>query len=105
MRFSTWLVLRKSGIAMRIPTRGSRIFAEWPLPAATSDVAATELGGFRGRRSYKDCAPTELGWFHGWRNYKDFASTDLVGECLVDQNAELTATADIIADTATNSLK
>ena len=45
---------------MRIPARGSRIFVEWPLPTATSDVASTELGVFRGRRSYKDFAPTEL---------------------------------------------
>jgi hypothetical protein len=76
---------------MRIPARGSRIFAEWPLPTATSDVAPTELGVFRGRRSYKDFAPTELGAFRGWRSYKDSAPTGLVGECLVDQNAELTA--------------
>jgi hypothetical protein len=46
---------------MRIPARGSRITQEWPLPTATSDVAPTELGVFRGWRSYKDCAPTELG--------------------------------------------
>jgi hypothetical protein len=45
---------------MRIPARGSRIFAEWPLPTATSDVAPTELGAFHGWRSYKDFAPTEL---------------------------------------------
>ena len=45
---------------MRIPARGSRIFAAWALPTATSDVAPTELGVFRGRRSYKDVAPTEL---------------------------------------------
>ena len=80
---------------MRIPARGSRIFAEWPLPTATSDVAPTELGVFRGRRSCKDFAPTGL-----------------VGECLVDQNAEATNKArkqktnrgwtQIYADTETN---
>ena len=42
------VVLRRSSIAMRIPARGSRIFAAWPLPTAMSDVAPTELGAFRG---------------------------------------------------------
>ena len=72
---------------MRIPARGSRAFAEWPLPTA-SDVAPTELGVFRGSRSYKDFAPTEL-----------------VGKRLVDQNAEQTATADIIAESPKSSLE
>ena len=62
---------------MRIPARGSRIFAAWPLPTAMADVAPTELGAFRGRRGYKDFAPTELGAFRGWRSYKDFAPAGL----------------------------
>ena len=73
---------------MRIPALGSRIFAEWPLPTATSDVA-----------------PSELGVFRGWRSYKDFAPTELVGKRLVDQNAEQTATADIIAESPKSSLE
>ena len=106
---------------MRILALGSRIFAEWPLPTATSDVAPTELGAFRGRRgykdfaptelgvfrgsrSYKDFAPTELGAFRGWRGYKDFAPTELVGKRLVDQNAEQTTTTDIVVESSKSSL-
>jgi len=66
---------------MRIPTRGYRIFAECSLPTATSDAAPTELGAFRGWRSYKDSAPTEL-----------------VGERVVGHNIELIATVEIIVD-------
>jgi hypothetical protein len=69
------------------------------------DFAPTELGPFCGWRSYKDFAPTELGAICGPRSYKDFAPTELVGERLLNHNAELTATADIIVDSAENSLK
>ena len=48
----------------------------------------------------RELIPTD----YGSRSYKDFAPTELVGERLIDHNAELTATADIIADSAMNSL-
>jgi hypothetical protein len=83
---------------MRIPTRGYRIFAECSLPTATSDVAPAELGAFLGWRSYTDSAPAELGTICGSCSYKDFAPTELVRERLVDHNAELTPTVDIIVD-------
>jgi hypothetical protein len=53
----------------------------------------------------KDAASTELGAICGSPGYKDFAPRELVGERLVGQNAELTATTDIIADSAKSSLK
>jgi hypothetical protein len=54
---------------------------------------------------YVRCRSYGAGRTGGSRSYKDIVPTGLVGERLFDQNAELTARADIIADSAKNSLK